>query len=122
MRLGGLSTGPVAKDRLESLKSETHCRRVKVFRFRASMIRWALLFKDSISGTEESAKVSNFTNCRCMHKSKEQPLAAVREEVAELLTLNKFRSRCERGRFTQLMLLPGGLATPIPRLSEARPR
>jgi len=37
-----------------------------------------------------------------MHKSKDQP---VREEVPGLLTLNKFRSRCERGRFTQSMLL-----------------
>ena len=63
----------------------------------------ALLFKDSISGTEEAVKLSDpHTNCTCMHKSKDQP---VREEVPGLLTLNKFRSRCERGRFTQPMLL-----------------
>ena len=47
-----------------------------------------------------------------MHKSKDQPLPAMREEVPGLSTLNKFRSRCERGRFTQAVLLPRGLATP----------
>ena len=57
-----------------------------------------------------------------MHKSKDQALPAVREEVPGLLTLNKFRSRCERGRFTQPMLLPRGLAILTSRRSEARPR
>jgi len=48
-----------------------------------------------------------------MHKSKNQPLPAVREEVPRLLTLNKFRSRCERGHFTQPNLagLRRGLAS-----------
>ena len=57
-----------------------------------------------------------------MHKSKDQALPAGREEVPGLLTLNKFRSRCERGRFTQPMLLPRGLAILTSRRSEARPR
>ena len=80
----------------------------------------ALLFKDSISGTEEAVKLSDpHTTCTCMHKSKDQP---VREEVPGLLTLNKFRSRCERGRFHPTDAAPRGLATPTPRRSEARPR
>jgi hypothetical protein len=57
-----------------------------------------------------------------MHKSKDQALPAVREEVPGLLTPNKFRSRCERGRFTQPMLLPRGLTILTSRRSEARPR
>jgi hypothetical protein len=75
----------------------------QVFPFPCIGDQMALLFKDSISGTEEAVKLSDpHTNCTCMHKSKDQP---VREEVPGLLTLNKFRSRCERGRFTQPMLL-----------------
>jgi ankyrin repeat protein len=42
---------------------------------------------------------------------KNQPLPTVRQEVPRLLTHDKFRSRCERGRLTQSMLLPRGLAT-----------
>jgi ankyrin repeat protein len=42
---------------------------------------------------------------------KNQPLPTVRQEVPGLLIHDKFRSRCERGRFTQSMLLPRGLAT-----------
>jgi hypothetical protein len=46
------------------------------------MIKWALVFKDSISGTEEPGKLSDcHTNCTCLHQSKDQPLPAVREEV-----------------------------------------
>ena len=75
----------------------------QVFPFPCIGDQMALLFKDSISGTEEAVKLSDpHTTCTCMHKSKDQP---VREEVPGLLTLNKFRSRCERGRFTQPMLL-----------------
>jgi hypothetical protein len=85
----------------------------QVFPFRASMIKWALLFKDSMSGTEERVKLpDSHTQCTCMRKSKDQPPAAMRKEVPGLSTLNKFRSRYERGRFTQAMLLPCGLATP----------
>src|ERR1700752_1562516 len=81
-------------------------RRVAFFPFRTSGIRWALLFKDSISGTEEPVKLSDcHPNCTCMHKSKDQALPAVREEVPGLLTLNKFRSRCERGRHAVLLSL-----------------
>jgi hypothetical protein len=99
-----------------------NCRRVEFFRSRTSVIRWASLFKDSISGTEEPVKLSDsHTNCTCMHKSKYQRLPAVREEGPGLLTLNKFRSRCERGRFTcshavllslHLARLRRGLASP----------
>src|SRR6516164_9937990 len=69
-----------------------------------------------MSGTEEPVKLSDcHTNCTCMHQSKCQPLPAVREEEPGLLTLNKFRSRCERGRFTHrrcshAALLPLNLA------------
>jgi hypothetical protein len=46
---------------LESLKSKTCCRWVKFSRFRASVIRWALLFKDSIGGTEGPVRLSDST-------------------------------------------------------------
>jgi hypothetical protein len=46
-----------------------------------------------------------------MHEIKKPNAAAAPEELPGLLTLNKLRSR-ERGRFTQPMLLPRGLATP----------
>ena len=47
-----------------------------------------------------TGKVTGFPLQLYMHAQiKKQPLPAVREEVPGLLTLNKFRSRCERGRF-----------------------
>jgi hypothetical protein len=53
-------------------------------------MRWALLFKDSISGTEERVKLSDpHSKYTCMHKSKDNRWA-VCEEVPGLLTLNKF--------------------------------
>jgi hypothetical protein len=85
------------------LEKQNSLQMSQVFPFPCIGDQMALLFKDSISGTEEAVKLSDpHTNCTCMHKSKDQP---VREEVPGLLTLNKFRSRCERGRFTQPMLL-----------------
>jgi hypothetical protein len=68
-------------------------------------------------------KVTKFPHQLNVHAQiKEQTLSAAREEWTGFLTLNKFRSRCERGRFTQPMPLPRGLATPTPRRSETRPR
>src|ERR1700758_5287889 len=95
----------------------------QVFPFPYIGDQMGLAFQDSISGTEEPVKLSDcHPNCTCMHKSKDQALPAVREEVPGLLTLNKFRSRRERGRFIQPMLLPRGLAILTSRRSEARPR
>src|SRR5262249_22598031 len=73
-------------------------------------------------GTEKPVELSDpHTNCT-VHQSKDQPLPAVPEEMLGLLTLNKFRSRCERGCFNKPMLLPRGLAVLTPRRSEAQPR
>jgi hypothetical protein len=70
-----------------------------------------------------TAKVNAFPHQLNMQAQiKNQPRPAVREEVPGLLTLNEFRSRYERGRFTQPMLFPRGLAALTPRRSEARPR
>jgi len=53
-----------------------------------------LLFKDSISGTEESVKLpDSHSNCNARTKGKKQWRHAAREELPEFLTLNKFRSR-----------------------------
>src|SRR6516162_2684256 len=56
MKLANSTVGD-SQNSLESLKSKSRCRLVKFFRFRVSAIRWALLFKDSISGTEELVKL-----------------------------------------------------------------
>jgi len=52
------------------------------------MIKWALLFKDSMSGTEERVKLLDaHTNCKCMHTSKNQALPAM---SAPLFTARDF--------------------------------
>jgi hypothetical protein len=54
-----------------------------------------------------TGKVTGFPHQLNMQAQiKDQPLPAVREEVPGLLTLDKFRSRCERGRFTQADAAP----------------
>jgi len=58
----------------------------QVFPFRAAMIKWALLFKDSMSGTEERVKLPDSdTNCKCTYRSKNQALPASLEESPGLL-------------------------------------
>jgi len=55
------------------------------------MIKWALLFKDSISGTEEQVKLlDSYTNCKCTHRSKTQALPASLGELPGLLPLTNF--------------------------------
>ena len=55
------------------------------------MTKWALLFKDSMSGTEERVKsLDSHTNCKCMHTSKNQALPASLEELPGLLPLTSF--------------------------------
>jgi len=66
-----------------------------------------------------SAKVIASPYQLYMHAQMKRPTGA--RGSAPTLILNKFRSRCERGRFTQTMLLLRGLAT-LYRRSEARPR
>jgi len=61
------------------------------FPFRASMIKWALLFNDSMSGTEERVKLlDSHTNCKCAHRSKSPALPASLEELPGLLPLTNF--------------------------------
>src|SRR5215468_911743 len=58
-------------DALESFEKQNRLQMSQVFPFRASMIEWALLFKDSMSGTEERVKLpDSHTNCKCTHRSK----------------------------------------------------
>jgi len=53
------------------LEKQNRLQMSQVFSFRASMIKWALLFKDSMSGTEERVKLlDSHTNCKCTHRSK----------------------------------------------------
>ena len=60
-----------------------------------------------------TAKVYRLSTPIEMHARMKKPnAAAAREESPGLLTPSQFRSRCERGRFTQPMLLPRGFATP----------
>jgi len=74
------------------------------------MIKWVLLFKDSMSGTEERVKLpDSHTNCKYTRRSKNQALPASLEELPAFY-LNKFRSRISEAAFTQAMLLPRGLA------------
>src|SRR5215469_6327600 len=62
-----------------------------VFRFGASTINRALLFKDSMSGTEERVKLlDSRTNVKCTHRSKSQALPASLEELPGLLPLTNF--------------------------------
>src|SRR5262249_55008136 len=64
----------------------------QVFPFRASMIKWALLFKDSMSGTEERVKLPDcHTNCKGTNRSK--PKRSPPRGIAWTFTPGKFRSR-----------------------------
>ena len=53
------------------LEKQNRLQMSQVFPFRVSMIKWALLFKDSMSGTEERVKLpDSHTSCKCTHRSK----------------------------------------------------
>ena len=105
------------------LEKQNRLQMSQVFPFPCIGDQMSLAFQGFYKRDRSTGKVTGFPLQLYMHAQiKKQPLPAVRQEVPGLLTLNKFRSRCERGRFAEPMLLPGGLATPIPRLSEARPR
>src|ERR1700750_774679 len=65
----------------------------EVFPLRASLIRWALLFKDSIGGTEETDKVTGCPRQLNMHAQFKNRTLPLREELPGLLTLNQLRSR-----------------------------
>jgi len=81
----------------------------QVFPFRASRIKRALLFKDSMSGTEERVKLpDSHSNCKCTHRSKTKRCPP--REFSGLLPLANGPRK--RGRFTQPMLLPRGFANP----------
>jgi hypothetical protein len=80
----------------------------QVFPFRASMIKWALLFKDSMSGTEERVKLlDSHTNCKCTHRSKTKRCPP--RGIAWTFTPKQISVPHKRGRFTQPMLFPRGL-------------
>jgi len=64
----------------------------QAFPFRASMIKWALLFKDSMSGTEERVKLpDSHINCKCTHRSKTKRRPP--RGIAWTFAPSKFRSR-----------------------------
>ena len=87
------------------------------------MIKWALLFKDSMSGTEERIKLlDSHTNCK-MHAQIQKPSAArFARGIARTFTLNKFRSRISEAASPKRCCSHVALLTAIPRRSEARPR
>ena len=73
----------------------------QVFPFPCIGDQMSLAFQEFYKRDRSTGKVTGFPLQLYMHAQiKKQPLPAVREEVPGLLTLNKFRSRCERGRFT----------------------
>src|SRR5215468_4236094 len=58
-------------DKARILEKQNRFQMSQVFPFRASMIKWVLLFKDSMSGTEERVKLpDSHTNCKCTRRSK----------------------------------------------------
>jgi hypothetical protein len=74
------------------LEKQNRLQMSQVFPFRASMIKWALLFKDSMSGTEERVKSpDSHTNCKCTHRSKTKRCPA--RGITRTFTPSKFRSR-----------------------------
>ena len=71
------------------LEKQNRFQMSQVFPFRASMIKWALLFKDSMSGTEEWIKLPDshtIVNARTDPKAS----AARLEELPGLLPLANF--------------------------------
>jgi hypothetical protein len=93
----------------------------QVFPFRASMIKWALLFKDSMSGTEERVKLADsHTNCKCTHRSKTKRCPP--RGITRTFTPGKFRSRISEAASPNRCCSHAALLTPKPRRSEARPR
>ena len=81
--------GPPKATRI--LEKQNRLQMSQVFPFRASMIKWPLLFKDSMSGTEERVKLlDSHTNCKCTDRSKNQALPASLEELPGLLPLTNF--------------------------------
>jgi len=72
----------------------------QVFPFPYIGDQMSLAFQGFYKRDRRTGKVTGFPHQLCRHAQiKKQPLPAVHEEVPGLLTLNKFRSRCERGRF-----------------------
>src|SRR5215467_7016333 len=89
------------------LEKQNRLQMSQVFPFRASMIKWALLFKDSMSGTEERVKLpDSHTNCKCTHRSKTLPASRNCPDFYPW----QISVPHKRGRLTQPMLLPRGLA------------
>src|SRR5215475_7952804 len=92
----------------------------QVFPFRASMIKWALLFKDSMSGTEERVKLpDSHTNCKCTHRSKTKRCPP--RGIAWTFTPGKFRSRISEAASPNRCCSHAALLIPRPRRSEERP-
>jgi hypothetical protein len=68
------------------LEKQNRLQMSQVFPFRASMIKWALLFKDSMSGTEEQVNYWIPTPIvKCTRRTKNQALPASLEELSGLL-------------------------------------
>src|SRR6516164_1663961 len=103
------------------LEKQNRLQMSQVFPFLASMIKWALLFKDSISGTEERVKLpDSHSNCKCTHRSKTKRCPP--RGIAWTFTPSKFRSRISEAASPNRCCAHPALLTPRPRRSEARPR
>src|ERR1700745_2787580 len=104
------------------LEKQNSLQMSEVFPLRASLFRWALLFKDSRGGTEETDKVTGCPPQLNLHAQfKNRTLPAARG-IARPFNPQPIAVPRQRGRFTQPMLLLRGLDTPTPCWSEARPR
>ena len=105
------------------LEKQNRLQMNQVFRFRAWMIKRALLFKDSMSGTEERIKLlDSHTNCK-MHAQIQKPSAArFARGTARTFTLNKFRPRISEAASPKRCCSHAALLTLRSRRSEARPR
>jgi len=95
----------------------------QVFVFPRIGDQMGLAFQGFYKLDRRTAKVIGLPHHLYMHAQiKVLTAAHLREEVPGLLTLNKFRSRCERGRFTRTDAAPTQSRYPTPRRSETRPR
>src|ERR1700745_3573004 len=96
------------------LEKQNSLQMSQVFPLRASLIRWALLFKDSIGGTEETDKVTGCPRQLNLHAQfKNRTLPAARG-IARPFNPQPIAVPRKRGRFPQPMLLLRGLAAWLP--------
>src|SRR6516225_10461740 len=92
--LRNTSSKTAAVNTTRILEKQNRLQMSQVFSFRASMIKWALLLKDSMSGTEELVKLpDSHTNCKMNAQIQKPSAARFARGIVRTFALNKFRSR-----------------------------